>query len=166
MHGLVESARNARGSAIIAVESADLPRVTRALGADAGRWIVANDFRGTPGSFLLVPDARGQARAVLVAIARADDILALAALPQKLPPGKYRLDPSSTLDPRCAALGWGMGAYQFTRYRKAAREPAQLLVDGDVAQSAQALLAAIWQVRDLVNTPTEDLGPQQLADAV
>ena len=166
MHGLVEAARNARGAAIIAVEAADLARVSRSLGADAGRWIAANDFRATPGSFLIVPDARGHARCVVVAIARTDDVYALAALPQKLAPGRYRLDPSSTLDPRCAALGWGLGAYQFTRYRAASREPAQLLVERTLAASTQALLTAIWRVRDLVNTPTEDMGPEQLADAV
>ena len=129
MHGLVESSRASRSVALIAAEGAALPRLARSLGADAGRWLAANDFRGTPGSFLLVPDARGHARCVLVAISRPDDIYALAALPQRLPPGRYRLDPSSTLDPRAAALGWGLGAYQFARYRKPAREPAELVVE-------------------------------------
>ena len=166
MHGLVETSRGGRGIPLITTTSAELARVARALGADAGRWLVANDFRGVPGTFCVLPDARGQARCILVGISRPDDIYALAALPQRLPPGDYRLDPSGMLDAYFAALGWGLGAYQFTRYRKAARAPALLALDRATARAVSAPLEAIYRVRDLVNTPTQDMGPEQLTDAV
>src|SRR5690606_22943273 len=60
-------------------------------------------------------------------------------------------------------LGWGLGAYRFTRYRTPRREPAQLCIEGD-ASAATLALAACVRVRDLVNTPTEDMGPGQLED--
>jgi leucyl aminopeptidase len=103
---------------------------------------------------------------VLAGIADPEDPLALAHLPHSLPEGVYRLtrDHGLTLDPARVALGWGLGAYQFDRYRKPARAPARLaLHESSVALAdAYAQLKASLLVRDLVNTPTEDLGPDQL----
>src|SRR5581483_9911994 len=129
MHGLTEASRAKNATAVIAVDSTSLARVLRALGASAARWAETNGFRAEAGQVCLVPDAQGQARCVLVGISRADDIYALAALPQKLPPGKYRLDSAGVaLDAERAALGWGLGAYRYARYRKR-RELAELAVD-------------------------------------
>jgi len=59
-------------------------------------------------------------------------------------------------------LGWGLGAYQFDRYRgDPVRHPARLALDEPDSESLQ-ILAAVNRVRDLVNTPTEDMGPEQL----
>ena len=69
-------------------------------------------------------------------------------------------------DQRAAALGWALGAYQFTRYRAATRAPASLAVPAADLAPLQQLIDATALVRDLVNTPTEDMGPEQLADAV
>jgi len=177
MYGLVDEStavkssparsRAANSTALIAVDAASLARVARKLGAGATRWIASSGFRGEPGTFCQVPDARGQTRCVLVGIARLDDVYTLAFLPLRLPVGRYHLDASGlSLNAATAALGWGLASYQFTRYRKAAREPAQLLLDRATHKSVSAQLEAIYRVRDLVNTPTEEMGPAQLADAV
>ncbi len=120
MQGLIESSRAAGAVGLIAVDEASLARIGRKLGPNAQRWTAASGFSAAPGSFCLVPDAQGQAQSVLVGISRGDDIFSLAALPQRLPAGKYRIDPAGlALDANRAALGWGLGAYQFARYRKA-----------------------------------------------
>src|SRR5690606_20384303 len=64
---------------------------------------------------------------------------------------------------RALQLGWGLGAYRFTRYRDAPRAPAQL-VAGELDAKTADILAACLRGRDLVNTPTQDMGPQQLED--
>jgi leucyl aminopeptidase len=164
MHGLIESSRATGAVGLVAVDAGSLARVAGNLGKGTERWIAASGFRGEPGSFCLLPDAQGHARCVLVGISRVDDIFALAALPQKLPAGKYRIDATGLpVDLNRAALGWGLGAYQFARYRKAVREPAQLIVDRGTARAVMPLLDAIYRVRNLVNTPTEDMGPAELA---
>ncbi|HZP67733.1 MAG TPA: leucyl aminopeptidase family protein [Rudaea sp.] len=166
MHGLTEASRAKNATAVIAVDSTSLARVLRALGASAARWAETNGFRAEAGQVCLVPDAQGQARCVLVGISRADDIYALAALPQKLPPGKYRLDSAGVaLDAERAALGWGLGAYRYARYRKR-RELAELAVDKTTERAVAPRLEAAYRVRDLVNTPTEDMGPAHLADEI
>jgi leucyl aminopeptidase len=57
-------------------------------------------------------------------------------------------------------LGWGLGCYRFDRYKKSTRAPARL-VDAFDAETLD-LLAACVRVRDLVNTPTEHMGPADL----
>jgi leucyl aminopeptidase len=98
---------------------------------------------------------------------RRDPLAALAALPTSLPVGEYTLASEGVpLDPQLAALGWALGAYQFTRYRKAKRAPATLALDAKTLAALAPLVEATQLVRDLVNTPTEDMGPKQLAEAI
>ena len=167
MQGLVEATGKSRSVALIAVDSANLARTARKIGADCVRWVTSCGFRADAGSYCIVPDAQGHARCVLVGISRPDDVYALAGLPLRLPVGRYHLDRSGySLNAPAAALGWGLGAYRFTRYRKAPREVAQLAVERATLRDTALLLEAIYRVRDLVNTPTEDMGPQQLAEEV
>ena len=79
-----------------------------------------------------------------------------------LPVGDWRLAETPGDDAlRAIQLGWGLGAYRFTRYKQAGREPARLVVDALDAE-ARDMLAASVRVRDLVNTPTEHMGPEEL----
>ncbi|HEU4665343.1 MAG TPA: leucyl aminopeptidase family protein [Dokdonella sp.] len=152
---------------LIAVDRSTLAAVADALGPSVQRWCAANGFAGEAGRFVLVPGADGGAGVVLAGCDAREGLFALASLPTRLPEGRYALDPRGlALDAADVALGWALGAYQFTRYRKPARKPAQLVVDDAVAMRVEALAAAAYQVRDLVNTPTEDMGPTELAGAV
>ena len=167
MHGLIEARRAAQAVPLTAVTKATLRATAAMLGKSATNWIGASGFDAAPGTFCLLPDAQGKVRRVLAGIAAAEDLYALAALPFKLPEGSYRLDDSGVaLGAARAALGWGLGAYQFTRYRKAVRAPARLAVDTAVLRTIEARIDGVSQVRDLVNTPTEDMGPAELAAAV
>jgi leucyl aminopeptidase len=165
VHGLIQSARAARSAIpVVPVDSGSLARVARELGDGAAAWIRASAFRAVPGRTCLLPDASGKVRAVLVGVASADDVFALATLPPSLPEGDYRLSTGGlAVDPLRAALGWGLGAYRFVRYRKPARNPARLVVDRATLHAVTPRLDAVVQVRDLINTPTEDLGPAELA---
>ena len=167
MHGLIEARRAAQAVPLTAVTKATLRATAAMLGKSATNWIGASGFDAAPGTFCLLPDAQGKVRRVLAGIAAAEDLYALAALPFKLPEGSYRLDDSGVaLGAARAALGWGLGAYQFTRYRKAVRAPARLAVDTAVLRTIETRIDGVSQVRDLVNTPTEDMGPAELAAAV
>jgi len=133
----------------------------------ARRWCAANDFAGECGRFLALPGADGAPLALLAGCDRNDAIFSLASLPQRLPAGRYALDARGVaLDAANVALGWALGAYRFTRYRKPTRAPAQLVVDAATAARVEPLVEAIFQVRDLINTPTEDMGPAELAGAL
>jgi len=126
-------------------------------------WLDRHGFGSQAGAWLLVPGADGAPAHALALVADHRDPLALAHLPGQLPAGDYVLAPDSpvAMDPGLALLGWGLGAYRFDRYLKPARAPARLVLDGPDAE-ALALLAASLLVRDLVNTPTEHMGPAEL----
>jgi leucyl aminopeptidase len=103
---------------------------------------------------------------VLAGVRDADDPWALAGLPLKLPRARYALGKGPvSIAPDRAAFAWDLGGYQFTRYRKGKRKAAdlQLEVSGRVAEALD-MAQAVRLVRDLVNTPAEDMGPEQLSD--
>jgi leucyl aminopeptidase len=129
-------------------------------------WLDGNGFEPSAGSWLLLPGADGRPRCVVAAIADAGDPFALAHLPTLLPPGVYRMAAESPVPvaPALLQLGWGLGAYRFTRYVASRREPARLVL-GAAEPLAQELVAATVLVRDLVNTPTEHMGPDELQAA-
>jgi leucyl aminopeptidase len=123
-------------------------------------WLRAQGFAGAAGTHALLPGGDGLAGAVL-GVADLRDPFAWAHAPYALPAGDWRMADDIEDDARAALqLGWGLGSYRFTRYRTATRAPARLVgaIDADIA----AQLAACVRVRDLVNTPTEDMGPADL----
>jgi leucyl aminopeptidase len=131
-----------------------------------GQWLDAQSFAAASGSVMLLPGEGGISGAVL-GIADPRDPFAYAHAPYALPPGDWRVE--TALDDNTARnalqLGWGLGAYRFTRYKQATRAPARLVLDAPDAETAD-VLAACWRVRDLVNTPTQDMGPQHLESAM
>ncbi len=86
----------------------------------------------------------------------------LAKLAEVLPGGIYRLEGR---DPGKALHGWVTAQYRFDRYRSEAKpsEP-RVLLTGKVKaiEPALAEAEAVARVRDLVNTPAEDMGPAQI----
>jgi leucyl aminopeptidase len=93
------------------------------------------------------------------------DLFRPGQLPGLLPPGTYRFA-NAPHDTRLAVLAFALGSYRFGRYRKN-DEPKVKLVppDGidvaDISRMAEAAALA----RDLINTPSNDMGPEELAAA-
>ena len=128
-------------------------------------WLAAHEFDGASGSMLPLPDNEGLGSAVL-GIGDPLDPWSYAHAPGMLPPGDWRVDGDLHVEVRCALqLGWGLGAYRYTRFRDAPRAPARLVLD-TLDDDTTDVLAACLRVRDLVNTPTEHLGPDQLEQVV
>ena len=86
----------------------------------------------------------------------------MAKLAETLPAGTYRL---ASGEPGPALHGWQLAQYRFDRYRKD-DEPAgpRVLLTGEAKaiEPALAEARAVCLVRDLVNTPAEDMGPAAL----
>ena len=163
---ITDPARAAAATPIVVVHIGNFDAFRAHADARTRAWLAATEFRAKPHVHALLPDVNGGIGQVLVTMRDAGDIYALAHLPLALPPGDYTLathhDP---LDDYAAALGWGLGSYQFSRYRKNVRTPANLVMAASEGVArAEKTIAASCLIRDLVNTPTEDMGPQQLAD--
>ncbi|MBL8333708.1 MAG: leucyl aminopeptidase family protein [Rubrivivax sp.] len=131
------------------------------------QWLATLGFKGAPDTHALLPGDDGRLAGVVAGVRAADHPWALAMLPRVLPAGRYHLaDGGLALDATAAAMSWQLGAYQFDRYKPRARPPAELLLaPGAAAERGLMLARAIARVRDLVNTPAEAMGPEQLAEA-
>lgn len=151
---------------LIALDAQTLPAWRDGASAAQRCWIDTNAFVAAAGTHCLLPDGDGGIAAVLVGVGRRDDLYAIAQLPMQLPPGQYALaDAGLKLDPLRAALGFALGSYQFTRYRTPRRAPATLQLPATIDQQFfDALVRASALTRDLVNTPSEDMGPAHLAE--
>ena len=163
---LTENNADASGAAIpiFAVTAAGLAAFLARADDTTRNWLNGIGFAAAPHSFSVVPDATGKIASVVTGVKSASDIFALSHLPFALPLGSYRLSDAAAPDHYANALSWLLGTYQFSRY-KASPKPAATLLMAQSSETtrAQRMFDAIALTRDLVNTPTEDMGPQHLA---
>jgi leucyl aminopeptidase len=132
-------------------------------------YVRATDYEPKPGRHLVVPKADGTLAGVLFGIEAADelvkDLFRPSALVGLLPPGTYRFA-NAPHDARLAALAFALGAYQFTRYRKAEPRKVRLIVPGGVdGDDLTRIVEGVTLARDLINTPSNDMGPAELEEA-
>jgi leucyl aminopeptidase len=130
------------------------------------RWVEDVEFTARPGSYALVPKRDGRLGRVLLGVEEGADIWSYGGLPRALPGGTYRLDgPLDRETASRAALGWALGTYAFSRYKK---QPAAAKLQWPAAADraeVERTVEAVFLVRDLINTPAEDMGPAELAAA-
>jgi leucyl aminopeptidase len=119
-------------------------------------------FQAAAGEFVLLAGAEGLAGAVL-GLGEDASPFPFGALPYRLPEGStWSLQPGS-FNNESAVLGFCLGAYRYSALKKPDRTPARLLAGADVGPVLSEA-AAIWMVRDLINTPANLLGPAELAE--
>jgi leucyl aminopeptidase len=139
------------------------------LAPAARQFADGNGFAGKPGACLALPGADGAVAQVLFGLEEADasstDPFRTGALPGLLPAGTYRFA-NAPHDARLATLAFALGSYRFGRYRKV-DAPAPKLVppDGIDVAAITRIAEAAMLARDLVNTPSNDMGPEELAQA-
>src|SRR5215470_16333137 len=136
------------------------------LPAEARQFADANGFAGKPGACLTLPAADGRMAGVLFGLedeaARSRDLFRPGALPGLLPAGVYRFA-NAPHDTRLAVLAFALGSYRFGRYRKAESPDAKLVPPDDVdAADITRMADAAMMARDLINTPSNDMGPAEL----
>ena len=138
------------------------------------RWVDANGFTGALGQCVAVPGADGAPIMGVVgygtAAKRARGRFHLAAAHRALPPATYRV--ASGLPEEVAAqeaLGWLLAGYKFETYRGAAQDaretPMLVVPDGVDGPRLEVLADAEVMIRDLINTPANDMGPDALEAA-
>jgi len=150
------------------VAPADLGTWRDAQPVATRQWLEAVGATPRAGTWTALPGTDGALAGVLIQGAAAD-LYALAPLALALPAGTpLRLaTPVDVATQTRLALGFALGAYQYTRYRPVlARSPAQLQVSAGVAAEVTRLAAAVGFARDLVHTPTEDCGPDELQTVI
>ncbi|MEL6365380.1 MAG: leucyl aminopeptidase family protein [Pseudomonadota bacterium] len=165
--GIASADEPADATPVRLVAAQDADAILADLEEPARYFLELNGFSGEAGRFLVAPgQAGGPPQAVLGTGDGADPFI-LAAVAEKAPDGVYALHGAAALDPAAAsraAFAWGLGRYRFTRYKDGPTARPQFVAppEADLPAVARAL-EATFLARDLVNTPTEDMGPDALA---
>lgn len=137
------------------------------------RWVEATGFRAEAGTYSLVPGTDGTFAHVYVGRPDLLDTWALGNLSSSLPPTLYHLADNLTAEEATKlCLGWALGQYQFSRYKQngdknnGGNKPQPVLITPQHADQAyiDAATEAMTLVRNLVNTPAGDMGPDQLEE--
>jgi len=128
---------------------------------DIQAWLDSLSFNAAPGTVALLPGDQGVNGAIL-AIGDRSDPYAYAHGPLLLPRNSvWQLaNPLETNALANLHLGWGLSSYRFSRYKHAFS--AMALLAAQPSAETVALLTACLRVRDWINTPAEDMGPQHL----
>jgi leucyl aminopeptidase len=163
------------------IREAQLDACLEQLPEHAASWLRQHQFRGERLRVVSYPDSSGGrvggAVLGLGALASVDELTLWHAAPlsERLPPAAFRI--AQPLAPRAAtqlALGWLMGRYRLQRYRCAPVAHVASVAGGATAalvtppgaeiDYARAAASASALARDLINTPANDLGPEELAN--
>ena len=149
----------------------------------ARRWAQTTRFKADAGAVLPVPDADGGVAGAVLGLgaevkgegAKERRALACGGLPGKLPAGDWILAEGHGLDPELAALSLYLGQYRFDRYRSAKPSEEAEAAKGDGIRFAvpgnvdlaeiEAIAGGVTLARDLINTPTSEMGPAELEAA-
>lgn len=146
----------------------DFPAWLKKQPSDLVEWIEANHFNAEPGEVCIVPTQGKTSARILAGVPEKLNIWSIAGLPEKLAPGEYRLegkfDKATT---EALYTGWLLGSYRYSRYKKKPGRPFARLEPpaGINAEKTHHIAEAIGMARDLINTPANDLGPEELTAA-
>jgi leucyl aminopeptidase len=150
------------------VTPATVDAVLKGLSEEKRAFAKAASFQPKAGRHLLLA-ADGKLSDVLFGLESADDpardLFRPGALPGLLPAGTYRFA-NAPHDTRLGALAFALGTYQFTRYRKGDTRDVKLAIpEGVDGNDLTRIIEGVTLARDLINTPSNDMGPAELEDA-
>lgn len=131
-------------------------------------WLEKNQFKATPGETLLFSDESGSIENIVAGTGSEDYTPWLfSKIAGTLPKGFYHLTSElDDIDADIATFGWAMADYNFDHYLKEKHQTKAVLVVPENCDLAyvSSIVRGITLTRDLVNTPTCDMGPPELAD--
>ncbi len=164
MHpSLVKSAKTA--TPLYAVTAKGVKSWLAARGKREAAFLKAAGFEGQRGDLRLVPKADGGLALAVLGLGEGHDIFAAAQFAENLPPGTYEIAevPGNPAD---AVLGFLLGRYAFTRYKKKKTGDVRLVLPKGIDGAEFSRIAeSVFLGRDLINTPPNDMGPAELAAA-
>lgn len=145
------------------VNQQDWDKVAKKLDAFHQKQLSWQTFAANNGEVLLLLGTDGQLEKVYVGVMGARNFTALATAALKLSPGKYHLVNELAV---ADILAWGLAQYKFLRYKVIEVSSKVLSLPKSLFEQVVPRVDAIYKVRDLINTPTEDMGPSDLSDVV
>jgi leucyl aminopeptidase len=167
MHSVFETATTTSAIPITFATKTTWDAICAGLPEQARQFALANGFAAKPGACLTLPSADGKIAQVVFGLedetSKSRDLFRPGQLPGLLPAGVYRFA-NAPHDTRLATLAFALGSYRFSRYRRADAVAVRLVPPDDLDAADIARMAeAAYLARDLINTPANDMGPEELA---
>lgn len=151
------------------VTAQDWPAFLEGRPAATRRAAEAVGYRAQPGKVFHLAGTDCVMAGAVLGLGQAEKAtpMLLGAAAAQLPTTHWRIEAAPAgLDRTQLAIAWALGGYFFNRYKPRSR-PAPLLSPPEGADMAEArrVAEAVYLVRDLVNTPANDMGPEALQAA-
>lgn len=130
-------------------------------------WARKAGFKANAGALLLIPANDGQLGGALFGLGKnpSETPFLTGKLARTLPAGKWHIE-TAPLTANRLSLGYGLGSYRFDRYKSEKTEVPTLMIPSDAdATDIRRQLAGVFLARDLINMPTNDMGPAALEEA-
>jgi leucyl aminopeptidase len=130
-------------------------------------WARKAGFKAEPGAVLLIPSSDGHLGGALLGLGSnpSEAPFITGKLARALPSGQWHVE-TAPLTANRLALGYGLGAYRFDRYKPSKSQAPTLMIPTDAdAADIKRQLAGVFLARDLINMPTNDMGPNALEAA-
>ncbi len=159
---LIQPDRGQDAIAIHLITKSGYEEWARSLSIGKRSALEAQKFEAGVGQVAIVPDGDGWFAAGGVTDPENLKSYCLASLADNLPEGTYRL---KGYEPGASMFGWLTAHYRFDRYISDDKAPGARVLLTKQAQRIEPFLAeaeAEMLVRDLINTPAEDMGPAAL----
>jgi leucyl aminopeptidase len=130
-------------------------------------WLDSTGVTGAPGDFAVLPGRDGTADGAVLVLSAEPTLWDFGSLGTKLPAGTWTLGDTAPVSPTDAAVAIGLGVWRFERYKakKGKAGPKILWPAGVDKVRATAMIDSICLARDLITTPSSDMGPAELAGA-
>ena len=164
-------------SKIILITEDSFEKWKASQSAELQQWLAINKYKGK--GLLVLPHSNTGSIQAVFGLDSLEDFFLAGDLPTLLPASTYAADfsnlgSSNTIDEETLELlkfrfsvSWGLAAYQFEQYKKADKTVATLAIeDESLLAEAQNVVAALSLTRDLINTPSNDMMPEDLAHAL
>jgi leucyl aminopeptidase len=148
------------------VSTVDWQQVVKRSAPELRSWAAAQGFVAEPGSYLPVAGKSGKMREVYAGVKPDDNGYGLCRLARLLPAGRYEIAAARGNTMPFAEFAWLLESYSFERFKPGKKKPAMLVCRRGVDYArVLATAAACCMVRDLVNMPANDMGPDELEAA-
>lgn len=124
------------------------------------KHLIAAGFSGEVGNCCILYDNEVNPLKAYAGLGKNKELNALATAALYLPEGTYRLTCSCSKE---ALLYWSLAQYRFDHYKKKTLKARILSLSADQFEELTTMARAVFLVRNLINTPANDMGPTHLA---
>jgi leucyl aminopeptidase len=148
---------------LILVSYEEFNKKSPAIDKETMTKLYHQQFKGNLGDIALILDDSHEITTIYFGAGSDDISKALAKAAITIPSGTYALQTYSVCDD---LISWALAQYKYDRYKKSNLKPCLLLVKNIELLKIKAKIESIFIIRDLINTPTNDMGPLELSNTV